>query len=139
MDNYKISVLIVEDDAGLRNSFMELLRYTGFKVHGAPDGLAALEELDVAQPDIVLSDLNMPRMDGYELLTVVRSRYPGIRLVAMSGAYTGEVVPFGVAADAFYPKGCSQCSRLIATLKRVVALQFSPARAEYAESTDALA
>ncbi len=56
-------------------------------------------------PDIMLSDLNMPCMSGFELLSVVRHRLPSIRVIAMSGAFSGNEVPSGVAADAFYQKG----------------------------------
>jgi CheY-like chemotaxis protein len=128
MENHQLSVLIVEDDKNLRYSLTELLSYCGYKVHGAQDGLAALEQLERVQPDILLSDLNMPRMDGYELLSIIRSRYPGIRVVAMSGAYTDEQIPGGVAADAFYPKGGGGCALLIAILTRVASRHFSPSR-----------
>jgi hypothetical protein len=47
----------------------------------------------------------MPGMSGFEFLSVVRRRFPQIRAIAMSGAYSGPDVPTGIAADAFYPKG----------------------------------
>lgn len=128
MESHGLSVLVVDDDAVLRGALIELLSYRGYKVHGAPDGLAALEQLAEAQPDILISDLNMPNMDGYELLSIVRSQYPGIRVVAMSGAYADERIPDGVAADAFCPKGCGRCDTLIATVTRIASRQFSPAR-----------
>ena len=56
-------------------------------------------------PDIIVSDLNMPGMSGFDFLPIVRRRFPAIRLIAMSGAFTGNEVPPGVVADAFYPKG----------------------------------
>jgi DNA-binding response OmpR family regulator len=49
----------------------------------------------------------MPQMSGYELLSVVRRRFPQIMTVAMSGDYQGDVVPSGVIADAFFAKGQS--------------------------------
>jgi hypothetical protein len=51
-------------------------------------------------------------MSGFELLSVVRRRFPVIRTVAMSGAFSGDEVPSGVAADAFYQKGSSLGSLL---------------------------
>jgi DNA-binding NarL/FixJ family response regulator len=47
----------------------------------------------------------MPQMSGMELISHVRSRYPSISIVAMSGAYQGNAVPAGIIADRFYPKG----------------------------------
>jgi CheY-like chemotaxis protein len=66
-----------------------------------------------AVPDILLSDLNMPGMSGFELLSIVRRRFPSTRVIAMSGAFTGDQVPPGVAADAFYAKGRSGVTPLI--------------------------
>ena len=58
---------------------------------------------------IILSDLNMPRMSGFEFLSLVRRRFPAIRysirVIAMSGAFSGDDIPPGIAADAFYEKG----------------------------------
>jgi len=74
-------------------------------VRCAADGLAALVEMNEEVPEILLSDLNMPGMSGFELLSAVRRRFPAVRVVAMSGAFSGHQVPDGVTADAFYAKG----------------------------------
>jgi CheY-like chemotaxis protein len=76
-------------------------------VRTAEEGFSALRELREEIPDILLSDLNMPGMCGYELLRVVRRRFPTVQVIAMSGAFSGYEVPSGVAADAFYQKGSS--------------------------------
>jgi len=47
----------------------------------------------------------MPGMSGFELLSIVRRQFPAIRVIAMSGAFSGNQVPCGVIADAFYEKG----------------------------------
>ena len=70
----------------------------------APDGVVALEELRIEIPDVLLSDLYMPRMSGFELLPVVRQEFPVTRVVAMSSALSGSDIPPGIVADAFYPK-----------------------------------
>lgn len=100
-------VLLVEDDVYLRMVLSAVLAEAGYSVCTAADGLLALAEIDKHAPDVILSDLNMPRMSGFELLPIVRRNFPTIRLVAMSGAFTGDGVPQGVTADAFYEKGGS--------------------------------
>jgi CheY-like chemotaxis protein len=77
----------------------------GYNVRSAADGFAALTEIRREARDILISDLNMPGMSGFELLSVVRCRFPAIRVVATSGAFSGDEVLSCVAADAFYRKG----------------------------------
>src|SRR5580692_8440724 len=102
----KYRVLVVDDDASLRNVCSMLLLKSGYAVDTAEDGFSALLSMKYAVPDLLLSDLNMPHMSGFELLSVVRRRFPQILVIAMSGAYEGrEQVPAGVIADAYYPKG----------------------------------
>jgi CheY-like chemotaxis protein len=79
-------------------------------------GLAAIRD---RMPDILISDLNMPRMTGFELLSIVRRRFPTIAVIAMSGAYFGATVPAGVAADGFYAKGSSSIDRLFEILRTI--------------------
>jgi len=99
-------LLIVDDEPSIRTSMSMVLTEIGYSVRSAQDGFSALVEIRKEIPDIILSDLNMmPAMSGFELLSVVRSRFPAIRVIAMSGAFSGDEVPSGVAADAFYPKG----------------------------------
>lgn len=99
------TLLIVDDESSIRTAMSMVLTEIGYSVRSAQDGFSALVEIRKDVPDIILSDLNMPAMSGFELLLVVRSRFPAIRVIAMSGAFSGDDVPSGVAADAFYPKG----------------------------------
>lgn len=101
----KISLLIVDDDVSICKSLSVILAESGYRVRSAADGFSALVELRSGIPDILLSDLNMPGMSGFELLSVVRRRFPAIKVIAMSGTFSGDGVPPGVAADAFYEKG----------------------------------
>jgi DNA-binding NtrC family response regulator len=99
------TVLIVDDDELLRVSLSQILGCSGYSVRSADGAIAALSEIGQDIPHILLSDLNMPGLSGFELLSIVRRRFPGIHVIAMSGAYSGDGVPPGVAADAFYEKG----------------------------------
>ena len=105
MRKTKIKLLIVDDDTSLRTSLSELFSVIGYRVRSASDGVAALSEIRNEVPDAILSDLNMPGMSGFELLSIVRGSLPAIKLIAMSGAFSGYKIPSGVTADAFYEKG----------------------------------
>jgi CheY-like chemotaxis protein len=121
MPKSKTRILVVEDDATVRQTISRLLSDEGYDVSIAVDGFDALLQLQQKIPDVILSDLNMPQMSGFELLSVVRRRFPEILVVASSGAYDSCAVPNGVIADAFYAKGQEDASRLleiIATLIR---------------------
>ena len=66
----KEKLLIVDDEASIRKSMSDVLAEMGFRVRSAEDGLSALRELQEDIPDILLSDLNMPGMSGFELLSM---------------------------------------------------------------------
>jgi CheY-like chemotaxis protein len=106
-------ILVVDDSPLLRSVLLEMLRECGFSVRTASDGFTALATMRDRLPDVLLSDLQMPGMSGFELLSIVRHRFPSVAAVAMSGAYAGADIPSGVAADAFYPKGACSFDRLI--------------------------
>src|SRR5579863_1663449 len=102
----KPEILVVDDDDAIRKSMGMVLRAAGYDVSDAVHGFDALLQLKRRLPAIVISDLNMPQMSGFEFLSVVRRRFPQISVIAMSGAYSsGDAVPGGVIADAFYSKG----------------------------------
>ena len=104
MRSRKARILIVEDDAQIRLLLCTILEEAGYVVRRVADGFAALEEMRVESPDILLSDLYMPGMSGFELLAIVRHQFPTTRVVAMSSAFSGEELPNEIVADAFYPK-----------------------------------
>lgn len=105
----RYDVLVVDDDEAVCDSLVLLLKRAGYNVSSATHGFDALLQLKTKVPLILISDLNMPQMSGFELLSVVRRRFPQISVIAMSGAFdTGDAIPAGVIADAFYSKG--QCS-----------------------------
>jgi CheY-like chemotaxis protein len=105
MPDVRLKLLIVDDELSIRESLSQLFSVLGYCVRCAEDGVSALWEIRQDIPDILLSDLNMPGMSGFELLPLVRSQLPGIHVVAMSGAFSGTGVPAGIVADAFFAKG----------------------------------
>jgi CheY-like chemotaxis protein len=113
------TVLVVEDDSGVRTTIAMVLRLHGYQVDTAANGFEALECMRLQVPDVVFSDLQMPEMSGFELLSVVRRRFPRVKVIATSGAYDGPHVPSGVLADEFYPKGRSSSEELLELIDRV--------------------
>ena len=76
--------LIVDDEPRLRQVMMHLMRSDGFQCIEAGNGIEALEQLEKYPVTLVLSDLRMPRMDGFELLREIRSRYPDSAVVMIT-------------------------------------------------------
>ena len=107
MTETRAKLLVVDDDPHVRSSMSFLLTQLGYQVEAAEDGFAALSSLRRQSPDIIVSDLNMPGMSGFELLSVIRRRFPAIGVIAMSGAFSGVDRQPGVAADVFYEKATS--------------------------------
>jgi len=69
-------VLCIEDERDLREDFVEVLREGGYEVFEASNGEDGLRILDQARPDLVLCDITMPKMNGYQVLEAVRKDYP---------------------------------------------------------------
>jgi len=80
-------VLVVDDDPGVRESVAEILRGELCDVVGVGDGECAVDELERATFDLVLSDVVMPGMDGYDLFQTTRARWPGTIVVLMTAFY----------------------------------------------------
>jgi len=113
-------VLVVDDDPAIRACMTMLLQSVGYGVAVAEDGLEALLLINESAPDILLSDLNMPRMSGFNLLSEVHRRFPQIVTIAMSGAYrNGNELPSDVIAHGFYAKGTPP-KNLVGTLAQLL-------------------
>ncbi len=101
-------VLIVEDEHELRALFAALLEMEGFKVYQATDGLQGLETLQahIGEIELMITDLNLPQMRGYELISRVRAMSPGVRILGTSGLDGAEVrnMVQEAGADGFLPK-----------------------------------
>ena len=72
--NHSKTVLLVEDDPMTRSIFRMILGRTGMHVVEAVDGIDALEKVDLHQPDVVMLDVTMPRMNGFEVCETLRSQ-----------------------------------------------------------------
>ena len=83
-------LLIAEDEANLRLVLQKELQRLGYRVHVAPDGEAALRKLEESNVDVLLCDINMPRMDGMELLKRVHERPNPPEVIMLTGQGTIE-------------------------------------------------
>ncbi|PMB51046.1 hybrid sensor histidine kinase/response regulator [Fischerella thermalis CCMEE 5201] len=89
-----VRILVVDDEADMRELIFTILQQTGAEVRVAASALEALEAWDVFKPDVLISDIGMPEMDGYQLMHQVRSLPPEHRgqipALALT-AYAGEI------------------------------------------------
>jgi CheY-like chemotaxis protein len=101
-------VLLVEDEDQLRRVMKDLLEREGYTIAEARDGIQALDQVDRFAPDVVILDLNLPGLDGYSVLSQLRSR-PATRSIPVvvltaKGDEDNEVRVFELGADDFITK-----------------------------------
>jgi len=123
-------VLLVDDEANIRRMLAALLREEGFTVAEAPNGNAALLQLEAVDPDVVLLDLFMPPgPDGLEILTSIRERVRTMPVIMMSGKaqLADAVLAVKLGAFQFLEKPLAPESVLV-TVR--AALELSRTRAE---------
>jgi CheY-like chemotaxis protein len=126
--NYRI--ILADDDEELLQTTATALKREGYFVETARDGFEALAILRGGQPEIVVSDLNLPNMSGFELLAVIRRRFPGIGVIAYSDQFS-PLGPEGILADRFLRKGENSTFELLEEIRDL--LQELPLRAQQAK------
>lgn len=94
------SILLVEDDLLVRDTLREVLLDEGFTVAVASDGREGLAELDHALPDIVVSDIRMPHIDGFQLLEAARKRNPMCPFIFISAKAADADIRMGMSLGA---------------------------------------
>jgi len=111
--------LVVDDDPGVRYTLREILESEGLEVEEAEDGVRALERLEPFQPDLVLADLRMPRMDGMELLRRIGSgpAAPRVVLVTAHGSERQAVEAIKAGAWDYFRKPFEP-DELVAVVRR---------------------
>jgi len=85
VEGYGKRILVVDDDADVRFILSAVLEAAGFNVYEAGDGLEAVECLKRRRYDVLLTDYRMPKMDGLELLDVVRAMWPDLPVIVVTG------------------------------------------------------
>ncbi len=91
------SVLVVEDDADLREHLKEVLKTQGFRVFVGGNVEEGKAQFRIRNPDLILTDLRLPGGDGNELIYLVRETDPERPIIAMSGGYSNAAVNLEMA------------------------------------------
>jgi len=87
MQKYNCSILFVEDDASIRENYVSTLKTTYMDVYEASDGIEAFEIYREYQPDIIISDINMPLLNGIDLVKKIRKVDNEVKIIMLT-AYT---------------------------------------------------
>ena len=101
----QLRILVVDDDERIVNFLRSKLKATGYKVFTAGNGIEGLEQTQAQEPDLIVLDLLMPKMDGLDMLKVLRSfsSVPVIMLTA-KGADADRIKGLQLGADDYLPK-----------------------------------
>lgn len=79
-----ISILLVDDEQIMRDLLQKILDREGYRILTAEDGAMACEILKREPIDIVVTDMKMPRMNGFELLEIIKQKHPSVGVIIMT-------------------------------------------------------
>ncbi len=114
------TILIVEDDPLVREPIVELLKEAGYQVFEAANGEEALAFLEEQKPDLVISDLVMPKLGGEELAHIIQEKYPDIKIILSSGYPESSIPSHGkIEGLTFVPKPYT-FSTLLKTIRELL-------------------
>ena len=125
MSNRRFKILVVEDDQNLRMTLTEILRIEGFAVVTARDGDEGYLQAMAHQPDLIITDLNMPILDGVELARLLRrqrGKIAGIPIIALSANLTDYNLPekMNAGIDRFIDKSSNDRQSLMSTVRSLL-------------------
>jgi CheY-like chemotaxis protein len=83
-------VLVIDDDEDHRTLAKEILAREGHRVEEAADGAQGLRLFGKGRPDVVVTDISMPGLDGHEVISALRLQHPQVPIIAVSGGGAGE-------------------------------------------------
>ena len=112
----KKNILLVDDEPSIRFLLRAVLEQAGYAVEVAEDGFIALRKMQQSTPDLVITDMRMPNMNGFELLSVIRTRFPELPTIAISGEFLAVHIEEGSLADAFFQKGNYSMPQFLGTI-----------------------
>lgn len=113
----KAVILIVEDEQSLNEAYQMILRKAGYTVQVAFDGQEALDVTAIEEPDLILLDLRMPRMDGIEFLRAfsVREKHPKVKIIVFSNYDMQKEIDeaYSLGADRYFMKALASPKELL--------------------------
>ena len=98
----KKKLLIVDDECNFRNMIAHILKGEGYKVSLAEDGIAALRDLATEICDVLITDIRMPNMDGIELFNNVKTLYPQMPVIFLSGSAYPKAIENNLKEGSLY-------------------------------------
>ena len=117
-------ILIVEDDSFLSDIYVTKFQAVGFAVEVAGDGKEGMTKIKEQKPDIILLDIVMPHMDGFEMLRTIRanSEYADIKIVLLTNLGQKEEVDKGLTtgADAYIIKAHYTPTEVVAKVQEIL-------------------
>ncbi len=97
-------ILVVEDDAAIRSVLVLTLEMAGYAVVTAQNGAEALTQIAIKRPTLVLLDMHMPQMDGWQFKQALRDRQIDLPIVVMTAAVNAAAYASDIAAAGFLRK-----------------------------------
>ncbi len=128
MSNRRHKIMVVEDDLTLRLTLTELFRLQGFSVVTARDGDEGYLQAVAHQPDLIVTDLQMPILDGLELARLIRrerGKLSGIPIIALSGNLGEFNLPdkLGAGIDRFVDKSVFDSKSLMESVNSLLGVK----------------
>jgi CheY-like chemotaxis protein len=94
-------ILVIDDDPAIQNIFTQLLESRNHTVDTASEGKEGLKKMRESRPDLIITDIMMPEMDGLELVQNIRDHHPSLPVIAISGGMQATAMDFLPLAKRF--------------------------------------
>jgi len=97
----KMKILLVENDRFIRDSFGEKLKNNNYEVSSAKDGQEAIDKITTNDFDVVITDIEIPKVKGIEVLKFIKNNKPKTKVIVMSNYVNQEVIDKAVELGAY--------------------------------------